>query len=577
MNNKHYIGRDVRSLEHYDKIGPITGVSILVDENNEYVAGDMTGYVFETTCPYGTQAMANAMLASLQGKVYKGFRATDAILNINAELGDGITIDGEYTMLAYQEITFGPKHTSEIAAPGESILEHEYPYVGSTQKTINRKIAQVNSKITKTSEEIRLEVSNELENLSSSIDVKLGSIITTVQGLNGKISTLEQTDEAIRGEITDQVNGLSSSIDIKLDGITSTVQGLDSTVSSIEQKVDSIKIGVTTKDGVSTIELTGTGITASSAKIDLSGFVTFTGLSGGTTTIDGACIKTGTIDAERLNLTGAITWGDLSSSVKNNIDEAYDMASAAKSTAKDVDDTVSGWVYGNTTYIDGEMLMTGTVTASSLQGGEVILLGSNGREAASFTLTGASSYSGRKLVVDSGAIEISAEYGDVFISGGDGTYVQISSEVILGGGDTRPNQNNTWSCGTSSKLWSDVYASNGTIITSDLTKKNSVVYGLDAYDSFFDRLKPMSYLLNDGTSGRRHTGLGAQDVEQNLIDSNLTSMDFAGFIKSPKKGENGEVIEGEYDYALRYSEFIALLIYQVQKLKTRVNELEGKS
>ena len=125
MNNKHYIGRDVRSLEHYDKVGPITGVSILVDENNEYVAGDMTGYVFETTCPYGTQAMANAMLASLQGKVYKGFRATDAILDKDAELGDGITIDGEYAMLAYQEITFGPKHTSEIAAPGYSILEKE--------------------------------------------------------------------------------------------------------------------------------------------------------------------------------------------------------------------------------------------------------------------------------------------------------------------------------------------------------------------------------------------------------------------------------------------------------------------
>ena len=555
MNNKHYIGRDVRSLEHYDKVGPITGVSILVDENNEYVAGDMTGYVFETTCPYGTQAMANAMLASLQGKVYKGFRATDAILDKDAELGDGITIDGEYAMLAYQEITFGPKHTSEIAAPGESILEHEYPYVGSTQKTINRKIAQVNSKITKTSEEIRLEVSNELDGLSSSIDVKLGSITSTVHGLDGRVTTVEQTAS----------------------GLTSTVQGLGSSVSSIEQKVDNIKIGVTTKDGVSTIELTGTGITASSAKIDLSGFVTFTGLSGGTTTIDGACIKTGTIDAERLNLTGAITWGDLSSSVKNNIDDAYNMASAAKSTAKDVDDTVSGWVYGNTTYIDGEMLMTGTVTASSLQGGEVILLGSNGREAASFTLTGASSYSGRKLVVDSGAIEIGAEYGDVFISGGGGTYVQLSSEVILGGGDTRPNRNNTWSCGTSAKVWSDVYVYNAPVVTSDLTKKHDISYGLERFDGFFDGLKPMSFVFDENTSGRTHTGLGAQDVEQNLYDHGFTSTDFAGLIKSPKKDGDGNVIDGEYDYALRYGEFIALLIDQVQKLKTRVNELEGKS
>ena len=327
MNNKHYIGRAVHSLEHYDKVGPITGVSILVDENNEYVAGDMTGYVFETTCPYGTQAMANAMLASLQGKVYKGFRATDAILDKDAELGDGITIDGEYAMLAYQEITFGPKHTSEIAAPGESILEHEYPYVGSTQKTINRKIAQVNSKITKTSEEIRLEVSNELENLSSSIDVKLGSI-------------------------------------------TSTVQGLGSSVSSIEQKVDSIKLDVTTKDGVSTIELTGTGITASSAKIDLSGFVTFTGLSSGTTTIDGACIKTGTISAERINLTGAITFGDLDTDAQNTINGISNTASNAMSkatSAYNLANSIDISNYIKSTYIGRTIIKSPTIKGNNME------------------------------------------------------------------------------------------------------------------------------------------------------------------------------------------------------------------
>ena len=285
MNNKHYIGRAVNSLEHYDKVGPITGVSILVDENNEYVAGDMTGYVFETTCPYGTQAMANAMLASLQGKVYKGFRATDAILNIDAELGDGITIDGEYAMLAYQEITFGPKHTSEIAAPGESILEHEYPYVGSTQKTINRKIAQVNSKITKTSEEIRLEVSNELEKLSASIDVKLGSITSTVQGLDGRVTTVEQTAT----------------------GLTSTVQGLNGSISTLDQKIDSIRLSVSNGTNSSTISLTVDGVQVSSKTIQFTGDIVFASyLTDGKTTISGDNILTGEISAEYLRLGGTM-------------------------------------------------------------------------------------------------------------------------------------------------------------------------------------------------------------------------------------------------------------------------------
>lgn len=283
MNNKHYIGRAVNSLEHYDKVGPITGVSILVDENNEYVAGDMTGYVFETTCPYGTQAMANAMLASLQGKVYKGFRATDAILDKDAELGDGITIDGEYAMLAYQEITFGPKHTSEIAAPGESILEHEYPYVGSTQKTINRKIAQVNSKITKTSEEIKLEVSKELNNLSASIDVKLGSITSTVQGLDGRVTTVEQTAT----------------------GLTSTVKGLSGSVSTLNQKVDSISLSVENGTSSSTIALTVDGVQVSSKTIQFTGDVIFaSNLTDGDTTISGNNILTGTIETARIKLSG---------------------------------------------------------------------------------------------------------------------------------------------------------------------------------------------------------------------------------------------------------------------------------
>ena len=35
MNNKHYVGRQVSSHEWYDEIGPITGVALLLDNNNE--------------------------------------------------------------------------------------------------------------------------------------------------------------------------------------------------------------------------------------------------------------------------------------------------------------------------------------------------------------------------------------------------------------------------------------------------------------------------------------------------------------------------------------------------------------
>ena len=89
----------------------------------------------------------------------------------------------------------------------------------------------------------------------------------------------------------------------------------------------------------------------------------------------------------------------------------------------------------------------------------------------------------------------------------------------------------------------------------------------------------------DGTSGRTHYGFIAQDIEELMNTLNMDSSDFAGFIKSPKKNiryedENGnklkkpveEVIENEYDYALRYDEFIAPLIKVVQEQQKTIEQ-----
>ena len=122
------------------------------------------------------------------------------------------------------------------------------------------------------------------------------------------------------------------------------------------------------------------------------------GLENGTTTINGACIKTGKIDAQYLNLTGAITFGDLDSSAQGKIntaqttannantaagnaqstaDSAKSKADSAYTRAMNAENAVDRWTYGSTTYIDGSKIMTGTVMASDLLGGSVGLLDSN--------------------------------------------------------------------------------------------------------------------------------------------------------------------------------------------------------
>ncbi len=159
--------------------------------------------------------------------------------------------------------------------------------------------------------------------------------------------------------------------------------------------------------------------------------------------------------------------------------------------------------------------------------------------------------------------------------------------VTLSRTDFHPdNQSMDLGSSNSSYRWRNIYAANGIIQTSDRTKKTNINnLDIQKIKSFIMGLIPSSYEMIDGTSGRTHYGLIAQDIEELMKKLNMGSSDFAGFIKSPKKiikyeDENGkklkkpieEVLEGEYDYALRYDEFIAPLIKVVQEQQKTIEQ-----
>lgn len=420
------------------------------------------------------------------------------------------------------------------------------------------------------------------------------------------VTTITEKDE--EGNITNFKYGAASvktgdRVSVSLKNHSATITGNLSDPPMGRAEIVTTEDSILAKvDGKVKLEIDALGV-----KID--GLTTFTnsladGLENGTTTINGGCIKTGTIDAKYLNLTGAIKFGDLNSDAQGKIntaqttaDKANTAAGNAQSTADsantaasnaqskadsaytkayDLDNIVSDWgyVYQGTTYIDGEKIMTGTVTASKLEGGEVLLLDTNADEAAAFFLTGASSYEGGALRIVSGAIEINALDGAVYIEDGGGYYLQLMGEDITCRGYFQPASSGKYALGWSNALWSEVYASTPSINTSDETKKKDVVRDISRYNDFFDGLMPCSYRFIDGNSGRIHLGMIAQDVEKTMMKCGISDMDFAGFIKSPKEDAEGNTIDGEYDYALRYAEFIPMLIWQVQKLKARVAELE---
>jgi len=189
---------------------------------------------------------------------------------------------------------------------------------------------------------------------------------------------------------------------------------------------------------------------------------------------------------------------------------------------------------------------------------------------------------------------------------GNGTSLQLGVDtnaavgVVLQGGVFREAGDGSLNLGNGSHRWAVVYAKTGSINTSDRNEKNTIAdIDPEQAEKLIMGLKPSTFKFNDGTSGRTHWGLISQDIEELLPQIGMSDLDFAGFIKTPKTEdyyedvpetvtdeETGEektvtrkelktrTVEGEYVYALRYSEFIAPLICMVQKQQKQIENLE---
>lgn len=142
-----------------------------------------------------------------------------------------------------------------------------------------------------------------------------------------------------------------------------------------------------------------------------------------------------------------------------------------------------------------------------------------------------------------------------------------SGGVITANGSATFNNNVTFN-GTV-KFTSTVKDSGGsTIHTSDQNVKNTIQYLSEdeKYEKLFDKLQPVSYKLNNGTSGRTHIGLIAQDLKQAILEAGLTTNDVAAYCEwEPEEDDNDPATCG-----IRYEEFISLSIHEIQKLKTQV-------
>lgn len=566
MNTLHNVGKQVSSFELYDQLDPITGIWLFVGENRDedlYKAGNETGTVLEVYCPYGNQTMANTLLSQLQGQVYAGFRAQNAVLSPAAELGDWVTVNGGTYMLAYRSINFGPGHMAEIAAPGESTQEHEYGWTSpETRKTTYN---QARSMISKTNKEIQLAIYGEdgkggLNGRMNTFTMGLSSISTeikgykdTVNGYEEQLALYEQDLEGYSGKVskyTEDVNGYKEQV-LSFEG---SVEGFEQRValyqeqdrktqeaySLIDQKVNNITLQVTNNDATASIQLVVNGENQGApVEIEMNGLVSFNDLKkGSTTTIHGGLIDTDSIYANSLHLGGKM---DVYKTKTGDTKGGFIGYFAGWESTKGI-----GMMESETT---GQVICTDKAVRISHGNNSQVICMDDYLELRGVTAV--------RFGLPSGYLEGE----DDSMPEDYDYYARLDKETF------RPYEDRAIALGNASNQWTMLWAESCTCCPSDINKKNSVETLPDKYLQMFDLITPKRFKMNNGTSGRYHVGYIAQEVKAAMDSVGLRSTDFAGWIMDTDA-------EGNAVYFLRYEEFGAIYAAKIKQLEARLERLE---
>lgn len=213
-----------------------TKVVITVSEDVEYSAGVDTGRTLTLENPWGTQAMADNILASIRGFKYQPYTATNAVLDPAAELGDGITANNVYGGIYTMSTRFGPHCRATVSAPAEEELDHEYPYVPKQERKVNRSLYHLSSELKVQAGLISAEVTerkSDVESINGKLSVQAGEIAAKVNRTGGSASSfgwvLDDSSWTIKANSTDILKATKNGLEVygKITATSGKIGGFD--------------------------------------------------------------------------------------------------------------------------------------------------------------------------------------------------------------------------------------------------------------------------------------------------------------------------------------------------------------
>lgn len=328
QGDKVYVGKQIAGIEESPALDPITKIILKVDDNNAYVSESDTagtGMALEISCAYGNQKIANDLLAQLEGYAYQPVQAEDALIDPAAELGDGVTVSGVYTVLAQKDTIWDALSAASIGAPGNAEMESEYPFVSAQDAEYRYQLAQTRSLIAKTAEEIKMGIYGE-GGLAAELKLALGEIEGRIEGVEGDatyiradldgITTRVQTAEGDLATLILTAESLKSEISGKIDS--------DDAKTLIDQELDAITLSVSSSKGNTEVKLKQGNVTIASDSVDMT--VKAVNITG---TVTAGKLRGGSVDL--LSSTGTEVGGLSLSSASS---AAYAVALSSKGALK---------------------------------------------------------------------------------------------------------------------------------------------------------------------------------------------------------------------------------------------------
>ena len=154
--------RRVKSLDTAPETDGYSGVAIFAGQdeagnNIEYFAGDRTGAVLEITNEWGSQAQADAIYRKIRGFRYQPYKAAGTTIDPSIEIGDAVTIADTYGGVFLRATDYRDT-TSDLEAPSNEEIEHEFQIQSPTNRQYERFTRSVRSSLSITATKIAAEV-----------------------------------------------------------------------------------------------------------------------------------------------------------------------------------------------------------------------------------------------------------------------------------------------------------------------------------------------------------------------------------------------------------------------------------